>query len=242
MTRRYYVPELLSQHPHVALPEEEALHAVRVMRLEIGAEIELFDGRGQQAAAKVVAVSRRECFCECETPQTINREPLQFLELTLALPKPERAKEMVERLTELGVARIVPLTFARTQRPPSPAILEKLQRIVVEACKQSGRNRLMTIEPVMTFTQFMTAVTEDDANSAECVKRFVAMPGGQMIQQAHTDVSTTSLQCTIGPEGGLTQEELAQCIAAGMRPIDLGKRILRIETAACVVASRLLVD
>ncbi len=242
MTRRYYVPELLNQHPHVALPDEEASHAVRVMRLGVGDEIELFDGRGQQAAAKVVSVSKRECFCECETPQTVNREPRQRLELTMALPKPDRAKEMIERLTELGVARIVPLTFARSQRPPSPAIVEKLQRIVIEACKQSGRNRLMTIDPVMTFTQFITTLSEDDANPAECVKRFVAMPGGQSIQQTDTDVSAKSLQCTIGPEGGLTQEELAQCIAAGMRPIGLGKRILRIETAACVVSSRLLVD
>ncbi len=92
MTRRYYVPDLLNQHPHVQLPDEEAAHAVKVMRLRVGDPVELFDGCGNQSAGQVVAVHRRNCECATEAPQAVNRETTQKLELALSLPKPELPK------------------------------------------------------------------------------------------------------------------------------------------------------
>lgn len=255
MTRRYYTPQLLNQSPSVELPQEEAVHATRVMRVGVGDTIELFDGQGHQAAATVTHVRRRECLCHCETPQLVDRDPSTRLELVVAMPKPEPAKEMIERLTELGVAGIQPLIFERTQRPPTDSLFNRLQRIVIEACKQSGRNHLMSIAPVMPFAKWVSIMDGHEDGNGEITNlseehsaplRFVAMPGGQAMQDVVSSVGADHgravLQCLIGPEGGLTEEELAACCHGGMTPIDLGKRILRIETSACLIASRFLWD
>lgn len=241
MTRRYYVPDLISQHPHVSLPDEEAAHAVKVMRLSVGDTVELFDGCGNQAAAVVTLVDRRHCTCHSDVPQIISREPTRTLELAMAIPKPERAKEMIERLAELGVSRIVPLTFERTQRPPSDSLFAKLERVVIEACKQSTRNQLMTFAPVTSFTRWIRQEVSAEVEPIGTVLHVVAMPGGESLRKLPM-TSVARVNCLIGPEGGLSDVELQQCVDAGMQAIDLGKRILRIETAACVVASRLLDD
>ncbi len=241
MTRRYYVPDLMSQHPHVRLPDDEAAHAVKVMRLRVGDSVELFDGCGNQTAATVVAVGRRECACQSETPVALDREPSRQLEIAIAMPKPERAKEMIERLTELGVSKIVPLAFERTQRPPTDSLIGKLERIVIEACKQSNRNQLLTIAPVASFTQWIGQAAPSPGESIEPSIRLVAMPGGASLSELSAK-SNSRVGCVIGPEGGLAEHELNTCFDAGMQSVDLGQRILRIETAACVIAACLLVD
>lgn len=241
MTRRYYVPDLISQYPHVSLPDDEAAHAVKVMRLRVGDAVELFDGCGNQSAAVVTSVDRRHCTCHSDLPQALSREATRTLELAMAIPKPERAKEMIERLSELGVSRIVPLTFDRTQRPPTDSLFGKLERVVIEACKQSTRNELMTIEPVMSFAQWIRQSVFSEGEPIGTTLHVVATPGGQPLNKLPME-GVARVNCVIGPEGGLSDAELRQCIDAGTHAVDLGKRILRIETAACVVAARLLDD
>ncbi|MCM2371779.1 RsmE family RNA methyltransferase [Aporhodopirellula aestuarii] len=257
MTRRYFTPDLMTQQPLVELPPDEAAHAARVMRVRVDDTIEVFDGKGNQATATVTSVDKRQCICRCETPQFVDREPSDTLELAIAIPKPDRAKEMIERLTELGVTRIQPLVFERTQRPSTDSLIEKLERIVIEACKQSGRNHLMKISPVMKFGKWIAA--QKSANSTQLESsgqsdglpprwtfRWVAMPGGQSVNEIVGESvkagDPISVQCVIGPEGGLTDDELARCRDIGIAAIDLGKRILRVETAACVIAARFLRD
>ncbi|MFG0289926.1 MAG: RsmE family RNA methyltransferase [Rhodopirellula sp. JB044] len=275
MTRRYYAPDLLTQQPLVELPSEEATHAARVMRVQVDDEVELFDGKGNQAVATVNFVDRRQCVCRSEKPEVVDREPSVYLELAIALPKPDRAKEMIERLTELGVARVQPLVCERTQRPPADSLLGKLERIVIESCKQSGRNQLMSIAPVMKFRKWIESgsslqaegiaqteksIGEEDSREEDSPGesgepqwdvRLIAMPGGESLVDLMAGLKEPSrqnswgrvkVQCAIGPEGGFSDEELSACVDAGMSSIDLGKRILRVETAACVIASRLLED
>jgi len=242
MTRRYYLPNLTTMSGVIELPPDEAAHAVRVMRVNLGDSIELFDGQGHQATAVIAHVAKRQCLCRVESVAMIDREPSARLTMAIALPKPDRAKEMVERLTEIGVHRIEPIVFERTQRAPGDNLIEKLQRVVIEACKQSGRNHLMPISPAVTFGQWIT-----EYRQAEMVDRvaYVAMPSGTPtpIDPIRSD-PTTQPECSvvIGPEGGLTESELQDCLDASIAPVDLGKRILRIETAACVIASRILAD
>lgn len=258
MTRRYYVPELMTCGGVVSLPDEEAMHAVRVMRVSVGDPVELFDGLGNQATGEVFEVSKRNCVCRIDAPVAVDREPTTKLTFAIAMPKPDRAKEMIERLTEMGVTEIQPIVFERTQRGPTDSLIGKLERIVVESCKQSGRNRLMPILPTMTFRQWISGYRErieaDDsmdargahrteiaANQTEIVA-WVAMPGGQPISIQRDSLAQSHCVTVIGPEGGLTETELQDCLDASMKSIDLGKRILRVETAACVVAARILED
>ncbi len=280
MTRRYYVPDLQTQAPVVQLPDEEASHASRVMRVQTGDWIELFDGCGHQADAEVVSVSKRECVVRCDPIEDVDREPSIAVDLAIGLPKPDRAKEMIERLTELGVARVFPIVFERTQRPPKENFLDKLRRIVIESCKQSGRNVLMTIESPIDFVSFTETLAASSATSDEedpqprqwsWQRVLVAMPDSPPLSS--TDVEPTGVRQTgaaqtgvgqtdvgqintgqsglngrprtlalIGPEGGLSEAEHQRCVDVGAESIGLGRRILRIETAAAIVAARLVVD
>jgi len=252
MTRRYFIPDLTKMSGVIELPADEAAHAVRVMRVSVGESIELFDGRGHQASAEITHVAKRQCLCRIESVAAIDREPSAMLRIAIAIPKPDRAKEMIERLTEIGVDQIQPIVFERTQRAPGANLIEKLERVVIEACKQSGRNHRMAILPTLPFGRWIT-----EYQQSEVVDRiaYVAMPSGNPTSiesirsdsgrsdSGHSD-STERPECwiVVGPEGGLTESELQDCLDASIVPVDLGKRILRIETAACVIASRVLID
>ena len=246
MTRRYYVPELMTCGTVLSLPDEEAMHAVRVMRVSVGDPVELFDGLGHQASGEVSEVSKRHCVCRIDSPETVDREPTIKLTLAAAIPKPDRAKEMIERMTELGVDQIQPIVFERTQRGPTDSLIGKLERIVIESCKQSGRNRLMRILPMMTFGAWIREHHEKasvaDPTGGASIRGWVAMPGGKKMSIDRESSVPPDFVTVIGPEGGLTETELQDCLKGSMEAIDLGKRILRIETAACLVASRILDD
>lgn len=252
MTRRYFVPDLDSQFPLVRLPDEEAQHALRVMRVRVGDRLELFDGSGQQCEAVVIAASRKDCECRCESLKHVDREPDLVLDIAIALPKPDRAKELVESLTQLGVHRVLPVIFERTQRGPSPSLIEKLRRVVVEASKQSRRNQLMLIDEPQSLSAFLSTAT-DLSTAFRCV----AMPGGQSMRDwqdsnpwkpselVSPGDNAASLprpvgQFIVGPEGGLSPDELQACQEAGYVAIGMGERILRIETAAIAISARLL--
>ena len=232
MTRRYYISEIPPVGSIATLQDSEGLHAIKVMRVQTDEQIELFDGRGNQASATIVAVSRKECSCRIDTLMAVDREPSISLTLAVALPKPDRCRELIERLTELGVHRLVPLVASHTQRGPSASLLEKLRRAVVEACKQSGRNVLMDIAEPIPLGAFLAFPSDDAA-------KIIAHPRGQPLDHAEVD-SVIAAKILIGPEGGWTDDEVAQAIDVGYRRVDLGRRIFRIETAAVYLAARLI--
>jgi 16S rRNA (uracil1498-N3)-methyltransferase len=231
MTRRYFVPDLPPHGGLVTLSDHEAQHAVRVMRVQVGDAITLFDGKGSESKAIISELSRNECCCDAEPPERVDREPVRAIHLGIALPKPDRARELIERLTELGVKSVRPITAARTQRPPSDSLLEKLHRGVIEACKQSGRNELLQILPTQSATDFFTSSDEG--------KRLIAhlTPESKSLDVAK---KSSTIFAAIGPEGGWTDDEFTLATDHGFEPINLGKRIYRVETAATVVASLLV--
>jgi 16S rRNA (uracil1498-N3)-methyltransferase len=232
MTRRYFVPEL-AVAGLISLSTEEAQHAIRVMRVQVDDHVTLFDGRGHQCEATVVGIGRNECQCVAGDVTAVDREPDCEVHLGIALPKPDRARELIERLTELGVTSVTPIMAARTQRGPSESVLEKLRRGVIEACKQSGRNRLMTVhEPVNASEFFASNVLGSDSGASVCI---IAHPTPSSVSLAKFH-GRPSVTAAIGPEGGWTDEEVAMATGAGYQSVDLGKRVYRIETAAAVIA------
>lgn len=213
------------------LPPHESHHAMRVMRVQIGDQITLFDGAGCESAAIVTGVDRNECRCDAEAAAVVDREPRRAVHLGIALPKPDRARELIERLTELGVKSVTPLIAQRTQRPPSESLLEKLRRGVIEACKQCQRNQLLQILPTQTSADFFQ----------------VERPSRRLIAHRYADSGSveaakeaSEIVIAVGPEGGWHDDEFQLAIDHGFEPIDLGPRIYRIETAATVIAAVLV--
>jgi 16S rRNA (uracil1498-N3)-methyltransferase len=211
------------------------------MRAEVGAEVVLFDGTGREFLAEVVQVGRGEVQLAILTQQKVDRELSTELTVAVALPKGDRQKWLVEKLVELGVTRLVPLITERSVARPLPSVLERLQRTVVEASKQCGRNRLMEIAGPQLWPAMVEA-------AAGVEHRWLAHPARE---KAAGDFCRDSLSparqagptppgpivLAIGPEGGFTDEEVGLAAAAGWQCVDLGPRILRIETAALLLVS-----
>jgi 16S rRNA (uracil1498-N3)-methyltransferase len=247
MTQRYFVPPtpVLATYivgTNIDLPDEEAAHASRVMRVRTEEKLVVFDGRGNEADATVIAIDRRSCIVRIEEVRNISRMPRHRLTIAGCLPKPDRAKEMIERLTELGVERYIPILADRTQRPPTDSLLEKMRRVVIEACKQSGRNTLMLIEDAATLS---AAISQCD-----CHHRWIAHPNLQRSNLQTSNLQTETNEesdgeasfVLIGPEGGFTDDEVKLAVDHQFQGLHLGDRILRIETAAAVAATLLLFD
>lgn len=239
MTHRYFVPELPRDGGLVQLPDGEASHANRVMRVKPGDEITLFDGRNHECLAVVESQSKKDCLCTMVgTPVVVDRDPEVNVTLATSLPKGDRAKSLLERITELGVKTVVPLHAARSQGNPSDKSIEKLNRVAIEACKQSGRNQVPLIEPTRRAMDWFATPTD-----ATCI---IAHPIVPASSDGTSDLKNASMLdsqgrskvvIAVGPEGGFTDEELDRAMGNGFRPISLGPRIYRIETAAIAMVT-----
>lgn len=218
----------------VALTESEAHHLVHVMRSQVGELVELFNGVGLAAKCRIAEIRKRDVTLEVLTA-AIDRLPPRDVVLATAVPKGDRFDWLVEKATELGVNRLIPLTTSRSVVDPRDSKLDKLRQTVIAACKQSGRNRLMEISSVTAWRDFCNGF---DSTSPF----FVAHPQGMPLDEITQSLSATPSQMifAIGPEGGFTDEEITAAQAAGARAIQLGRQILRIETAAIALAARFL--
>ncbi len=235
MTRRYYLPKLPKAGGAVQLDVTEAHHAINVMRVRPNDEIELFDGRGLQATGRVEHVAPRQVSCLVDEAKIVDCENGLQLVLGIAMPKGDRAKELVERLTELGVNRLVPLRCQRSQWGVSDSSFGKWQRTVIEACKQSGRNVLMEIAPEIAATDWF-----EQNNAAKGFARYIAHPGIRSAGDVGIDDEIhAGVMVAIGPEGGFSDDEVTLASNFGWQRLTLGRRIYRIETAAIVAAVRL---
>ena len=226
MSERFFVERPITGSS-AELVEAEAQHLTKVMRAVVGDEVILFDGSGAEFAAKVTRIAKAAVTLEILERREVNLEPRVALTLAVALPKGERQKWLVEKLTELGAARLVPLITERGVAQPVDAALARLRRAVIEASKQCGRNRLMEIAPPREALEYFTDGT--------LRMKLIAEPGGEQLGSLAQDVD--HLACAIGPEGGFTPAEVKAALENQWRPVSLGRSILRIETAAIAVAA-----
>src|SRR5579872_6289798 len=144
MAERFYVNCDLQPGP-ILLQGAEAHHLATVCRLRPGDAVCLFNGDGRQYPARVAEVGRRAVALEVEAVEAPPRELPFRLEVAAPLPRGDRAQFLLEKLTELGVTDFVPLATARSVVHPREAKLEKLERHVIEASKQCGRNVLLRV-------------------------------------------------------------------------------------------------
>ena len=230
--RRFFAPPSAfdSSKRTVTLTADEARHLREVLRLKPGDEVSVFDGAGKEFRARV-AQARRES-AELDVDEEIEparpESPLQIT-LAVALLKGEKFDLVVQKATELGVTKIVPLITRYADiklRDESDASkrVARWQRIALEAAKQSGR----AVVPEVTLPKSFASVFKNP-----CL--LFSEKGGHGLTQIDTD----SVTAIVGSEGGWSDEELEQARTAGAQIITLGGRILRAETAAITVAALL---
>ncbi len=214
----------------VVLRGPEAHHLGAVCRVRPGDPVCLFNGDGHEYPGRVVEVTRRDVSIEVLSIESPQRELPFKLQVAVPLPRGDRAVFLVEKLTELGVTVMTILSTERSVVTPREAKRDRLERHVIEASKQCGRNTLMRIEPMRPWHEFV----RDESLPTVRLLAHPRLTAPGLDHPANGDVVAA-----VGPEGGFSEDELSAAMAAGWQPIDLGPRILRVETAAMVLAARL---
>lgn len=213
----------------LALEGEEATHLARVLRLKPGAEVEVFDGAGGAGRFKLDAVDRRRALLRLERRTDDDRELPFVLVLAVAPPKPKRAQRLVEALTELGVTRLHALTTERGQNRAWRT--DEVERWALEASKQCGRNRLLEPGDPLDLQGLLREAALADLALVGDVEEQPDLRG------ALTQQPPTRVVIGIGPEGGFSEAERGALLAGGLRPVRLGRTILRVETAATALVA-----
>lgn len=229
MSVRFYLNWPLQPGP-VLVAGAEAHHLASVCRLRPGDAVCLFNGDGREYPARIVEIRRREVALEVESVSAPDRELPFALEVAAPLPKGDRAQFLVEKLTELGATALAPLDCERSVVQPGAAKLEKLERYVIEASKQCGRNVLMRVARPTPWREYC-------AQPAAGAVRWLAHPQGDP-RGGRMDSAPGAICVAVGPEGGFTDAEIDLARKHDWELIGLGPRILRIETAALAMVCR----
>ena len=222
MPARFYCPDPPSDGVH-RLKAGEARHLSRVCRLGTGDEVEVFDGRGGATRAKVIALGNDWVDLIAVGAPIPDRLPPFPLVLASAVPKADRFDWLVEKATELGVERLIPLICERSVVEPGGSKISRLERAIIEASKQCRRARLMVLDSPIRWGQF--------AESNPGSLKFVADLEGAPVNQVQRIPSGQPVILAVGPEGGFTPVERDFAGRTGWHSINLGVNTLRIETA-----------
>lgn len=223
---RFYCRAALSPGAHVELPEPVARHAVRVLRLGVGAPLTLFDGRGGEYPAQIERIERDRVFAELGAWVEIERESPLSLTLVQALQAGDKMDFTVQKAVELGVSHVVPVESRRSVlRLAGERAAKRVahwQGVVASACEQCGRNQVPLVAPV------------------EKLENWLSRPSGGVLRlMLSPDAEGTlvdlppakDVQLLIGAEGGLDPQEELAARQAGFVPVRMGPRVLRTETA-----------
>lgn len=219
----FYTPDIQIKPE---LPEEEAQHCIRVLRLGTGDEITLTDGKGNFYRAEITAATNKRCLVKII--ETLPQEPLWQGHLHIAMAPTknmDRNEWFAEKATEIGFDELTFLNCRFSERKVIKT--ERIEKILISAIKQSLKARLPKLNEMVDFDKFITRDYPGQKFIAHCYEgekpllKNVLKPGEDAL-------------VLIGPEGDFSEEEVAKAIKHGFQPISLGKSRLRTETAALV--------
>ena len=244
---RCYVPQAdLLATGALNIEGEEAKHALKVMRLRVGDECEVFNGCGQAAVGRICSTTSSSHFSLGELRPLPPMPPVAEITLALAIPKGSNMDLIVQKAVEMGVSRIIPLiserTIVRLDARDAAAKTTKWSRTVLEACKQCGVNHLPVVETPQTYASFLQRQDLPETK-LQCAIVPHARPLRELLETART-AARRSCVILIGPEGDFSPAEYAAGEAAGFLPASLGPIILRVETAVflAVASARYALD
>jgi 16S rRNA (uracil1498-N3)-methyltransferase len=227
---RLFVPAGQLSGDRAELDGEAYRHLCRVLRSRVGDELVLFDGRGTEIDARVSAIDGRRVTVALGARRQVPAAAA-LITLVQALPRGERMDLIVQKTTELGVARIVPVLGERSVAHPPASRARRWQTIAEEAARQSGRADVPEILAPTTFTAGLGLC-------AACPTRLALWE-----DERHTTLRSAlpgdgrALALLVGTEGGLAPAEIEEARAAGFTTVSLGPRTLRVETAAIVAVA-----
>ena len=234
---RVYVDTALIPGSLVELPPDTASHLARVLRARSGDELILFNGHGREFNGAIETVRGSRVSASVGESRPVDRESPLAITLVQCVPRGDRMDFIVQKATELGVARIVPVlsqrSVVRLDKSQAESKAVHWRAVAVSACEQCGRNRLPVIEAAQPLLNYLGGSSPGtgprlvfEPESAPQMGTPAPGPGGA------ADAAMTSAEIAVGPEGGFATEELEAFRVAGFSQVGLGPRVLRAETAA----------
>lgn len=231
MIPRFHCPFPLAPGAQVELPEQAAHHAMKVLRMQAGDSVILFDGQGGEWLAEILGAGKTARVALKEFNDRDSESPLDIT-LVQALPSGDKMDWVVEKCVELGVTTLQPVAAKRSVIRLSA---ERMARRVAHwsgiasaACEQCGRNRVPIVAPVLDLPQYLAKAMAQNA------RRLLLAPEGSTALQA-LGKPLEPVIVMVGPEGGWEEGEMQAAHTAGFTAVRLGPRVLRTETAGAAV-------
>ena len=223
---RFYLPTALAPHTTLNLPDNIIRH-IHVLRLNAGDSITLFNGTGNDFAATLQTIGKRHAECHIHAQRQPENESPLAITLVQAISSGERMDFTLQKSVELGVRAIQPIIsercVVRLSGERADKRVQRWQDIVIAACEQSGRSIVPTVQPIVSFSDYLRQMPPE-------LHLMMSLRRATTLRDITPAPQT--LRLMIGPEGGWTPAEEQAALAAGVQTITLGKRVLRTETAA----------
>jgi 16S rRNA (uracil1498-N3)-methyltransferase len=233
---RIHVDQPLSLAMEMPLPQQAAEHVARVLRMNAGDMLTVFNGDGYDYVATLVSVGKRDVTVRIEDREPVRNESPLKLTLAQGMARGEKMDLIVQKATELGVTRIVPLFTERSEVKLDAARAEKRllhwRAVAASACEQSGRVCVPDVEPAQALQDWLKSLADDGA------QRLALLPEGTLQARALRFGEAGGL-LVVGPEGGLGDRDVTALQGAGFGGLRLGPRILRTETAGLAALAAL---
>ncbi|WP_421717365.1 16S rRNA (uracil(1498)-N(3))-methyltransferase [Algiphilus sp.] len=231
---RIYLAEAHRVGDTVALEDAAFRHVARVLRMRVGDQLTVFNGKGSEFTARITQIERHAAYITLEAQREGNTESPLHSTLLQAVGKGERMDWALQKATELGISAIQPVLTARCNVKLDTERWAKKQAhwqgVLIAACEQSGRLRIPDLHPVARLDAVL--------NLCEAALRLVLAPqSGSAPIDAVSAIDSVAL--LVGPEGGLNEQEIQRAEAAGFRSWQIGPRTLRTETAPMVALALL---
>jgi len=233
MSRHRFYCESIKK-PVTELTGSEFEHLSKVLRLNSGQDVELFDGLGTLARAVIKEKSKKSAIIKINEITRAEPPENNRIILAVSIAKGQRFDWLIEKAAELGIDRITPVIFSRTVRcPHNPKIIERWTRLAVSAAKQSGRIFLPIIDSPLLLTEAIE-ILQEEYDRAKIIFGSIDEKADSLLKSSW---SGSDIIVFVGPEGGLTDDEQDLLKSKGAKPVHLTATILRTETAALVFAS-----
>lgn len=234
-TPRFYCPAKLATGAIISLPENDATHAAKALRMQSGDKLVVFNGDGNDYHAEILRISKQDVTAKILEAWEVDRESPLSITLVQAISGGERMEFTLQKAVEMGVNRIQPVAAERSvvklSGERSDKRREHWQNVVIAACKQSGRAVIPEVAPIQGFTEWL-GMPSDFA-----LKLMLSPEGEQTLHDLPKPQGNICL--LIGCEGGFSSTEQQNAVLCGFVPARLGKRILRTETAALAAIAAL---
>ena len=228
---RIFTHQTLAENTAIELEEAPSHHLSKVLRMQAGRELILFNGLGGEYTATINAINKKSVSVDVAVFNAENRQSPLALELAIGVSRGDRMDWVLQKATELGVTKITPLMTERTEvklkGDRADKKLDHWQQTIISACEQCQRNLLPELSEPILFSEWV----------AQCSAELKFVLHHRNNQGLPRDIKANSVALLVGPEGGLTEVEINQAISQEFSPLTLGQRVLRTETAPVAAIS-----